>query len=45
MPYDSDHFFEEYDDSHYDQFDDNEWFYLNKTNISRISGGLMIDIM
>ncbi len=36
--------FVEYSDSSYDEYDDNQTFYVNRTNLSAISGGLMIEI-
>ena len=44
MPYDSHNYFSEYDGSNYDEYDNNEWFYINKTNLSSISGSVMVDI-
>jgi hypothetical protein len=43
MPYEG-HYFQEYEDSNYDQYDENQWFYVNKTALSKISGSVMIDI-
>ncbi len=43
-PLDLTHYFYEYDESNYDENDDNQWFYVNKTSLTKISGSLMVDI-
>lgn len=43
-PYNNSHYFYEYDESNFDENDDNLWFYVNKTGLDSISGSLMVDI-